>query len=87
MENRIIGIDLGGTNLRIGAVDSKNNLIKPLVLKSKCIADSPSPIMTLCRLIDDYMHDTKLIHVDAISIGVPSSVDCNLYDKHPKPVR
>lgn len=75
MENMIIGIDLGGTNLRIGAVNNKHNLIKPLVLKSECIASSPSPISTLCKLIEEYLCDTNITHIDAISIGVPSSVE------------
>lgn len=75
MENIIIGIDLGGTNLRIGAVNKKNNLIKPLVLKSECIASSPSPISTLCKLIEEYLYDTNITQIDAISIGVPSSVE------------
>ena len=54
MENIIIGIDMGGTNLRIGAVNTKNILVQPLILKSECIANSSSPIYTLCKIIDEY---------------------------------
>ena len=75
MENIIIGIDLGGTNLRIGAVNTKNILVQPLILKSECIANSSSPIYTLCKIIDEYLHNTNTTHIDAISIGVPSSVE------------
>lgn len=75
MENIIIGIDLGGTNLRIGAVNNKNDLIEPFILKSKCIATSPSPIKTLCELIENYLLEKKISLIDAISIGVPSSVE------------
>lgn len=38
MESVIIGIDLGGTNLRIGAVTSDNEMIAPFVLKSSIVA-------------------------------------------------
>lgn len=75
MKDLIIGIDLGGTNLRIGAVDNENHLLNPLVLKTELIADSPAPIKTLCKIIENYMQETNVSGIKAISLGVPSSVE------------
>lgn len=43
MKNVIIGIDLGGTNLRIGAVTPDNEMKNPSVIKSFYIANAEPP--------------------------------------------
>ena len=53
MESVIIGIDLGGTNLRIGAVTSDNEMIAPFVLKSSIVADAEKPVEKICEIIAD----------------------------------
>ncbi|MDO4174205.1 MAG: allose kinase [Eubacteriales bacterium] len=74
MQKVIIGIDLGGTNLRIGAVNSQNQMVSPVVISSTVIADAEKPIEALCELIGAYLRDNHIEAVEAISIGVPSSV-------------
>ena len=74
MKNIIIGIDLGGTNFRIGAVDENNKISDPHVLQSTLIADAADPVGMMCSMIERYMHDTGTPIPEAISIGVPSSV-------------
>lgn len=74
MEKVIIGIDLGGTNLRIGAVTSENQMISPSRTSSTQIADAKQPIPALCDIIERYIKENKFEAVEAISIGVPSSV-------------
>ncbi len=74
MENVIIGIDLGGTNLRIGAVGPDNRMKVPSVIGSSVIADAKHPVKELCRIIDEYMKQNGIREIEAISIGVPSSV-------------
>lgn len=76
MNKAIIGIDLGGTHLRIGAVLPDNTLQNPLIYKTSVIANAADPIEQLCKFIETYIKDTGLTNtqVDAISIGVPSSV-------------
>lgn len=74
MDKAIIGIDLGGTHLRIGTVTAKNELKNPLVYKTSLIANSTEPIKQICKFIETYIQDTNLINIEAISIGVPSSV-------------
>ncbi len=75
MKRVIIGIDLGGTNLRIGAVTQKNDLIAPVVMKSAVVAYAEKPVEKLCEIIAEYMKENRIEIVDAISIGVPSSVE------------
>lgn len=74
MKNIIIGIDLGGTNCRIGAVDENNNLSTPHIYKTKLLADSASPVTTLYKMIENYIKKAHIYNITAISIGVPSSV-------------
>lgn len=74
MDKAIIGIDLGGTHLRIGTVTAKNELKNPLVYKTAIIANSFEPTKQICKFIETYIQDTNLTNIGAISIGVPSSV-------------
>lgn len=71
----VIGIDLGGTNLRIGAVNEENQLLQPELWKSTVVADSENPIQEICRIIENYKKKNDIENVEAISIGVPSSVE------------
>lgn len=75
MDKIIIGIDLGGTNLRIGAVTSKNEILFPSVMKSSVIANADVPIIKLCEIISEYKIKNNIQEIEAISIGVPSSVE------------
>lgn len=75
MENVVIGIDLGGTNLRIGAVTGNNEVLAPCILKTELIAEADDPMQMLCKIIEDYCKDCQIQKIDAISIGVPSSVE------------
>ena len=77
MENVIIGIDLGGTRLRIGAVTPDNQVIEPFVTESAIVANAKNPVQKLCEFIAEYKANTHTEHVEAISIGVPSSVECD----------
>ena len=69
MESVIIGIDLGGTNLRIGAVTPDNRMLAPRVMKSSIVADAKNPIGKICEIITGYIEQNQLENVEAISIG------------------
>lgn len=75
MEKVIIGIDLGGTNLRIGAVTPDNQMLSPSVIKSKIVACAKDPIAQICEIIEAYQKNNDIREVEAISVGVPSSVE------------
>lgn len=75
MEKVIIGIDLGGTNFRIGAVTPDNKMQNPAVIKTSVIADAEKPLEKICQIIENYRKENKIDGMEAISIGVPSSVE------------
>ena len=75
MESVIIGIDLGGTRLRIGAVTSDNKMNAPCVIESSVVANAENPVGKLCEIIKNYMEENQIQRIEAISIGVPSSVE------------
>jgi len=75
MEKVIIGMDLGGTNLRIGAVTPDNKITAPFIMRSSSIALAEHPVKKLCEIIEEYKQQNQIREIDAISIGVPSSVE------------
>lgn len=75
MEKKIIGIDLGGTNLRIGLVTQDNRILHSKVVRSALIAEAKDPMQQFCKFIEEYQQDNNVGKIDAISIGVPSSVE------------
>lgn len=77
MEKMIIGVDLGGTRLRIGAVTPDNQMIEPVVTRSAVVAEAEDPAGKLCELIADYQAEHCGGQAEAVSIGVPSSVECD----------
>lgn len=76
MDKIIIGMDLGGTHMRIGAVSSGNILNDPQVYKTAVLKSSDDPAKQLCHIIEEYIKskNVKLEDIEAVSIGVPSSV-------------
>ncbi|MHB8063237.1 MAG: allose kinase [Ruminiclostridium sp.] len=74
LDDIIIGIDLGGTNLRIGAVTQDNQIKASKIINSSIIADAENPTVKLGDIIESYMNENQFNYVKAISIGVPSSV-------------
>lgn len=65
-----IGVDLGGTNIRVGLIEGDSVLAKKI---SPCPADRPADEILDCigNMISDTLHDD----VRGIGIGVPSAVD------------
>lgn len=70
----IIGIDLGGTNLRIGAVQDVRRVQASRIIDSRVIARAEDPLAELEKVIRDFIRGNGIGKIDAISIGVPSSV-------------
>lgn len=74
MKKTIIGIDLGGTNLRIGAVDENGQLFASQIIRSTNMTQAPEPLEKLAAIIKDFIQVHNLADISGISIGVPSSV-------------
>jgi glucokinase len=71
-----IGVDLGGTNLRIAAVDDKGALVEKVTLGTKVSLGRDHVIDEMCEAIhhlsDKYKNTAQLL---GIGIGVPGIID------------
>jgi glucokinase len=76
MKNIAIGVDLGGTNLRIAAVDDRGTLVEKVTLGTKVSLGRDHVIDDMCgaieRLLDKYKDSCTLL---GIGIGVPGIID------------
>ena len=75
MNNVMIGIDLGGTNLRIWAVTPDNEMKNPYVIKSFYIANAHSPVKKLCEIIEKYRVSNGIEDIDCLLYTSPSPRD------------
>lgn len=74
MREVIIGIDLGGTNLRIGTVTDLNQIEHQKIINTNIIAGAEEPLSKFSTIIKEYIKEYSICNIKAISIGVPSSV-------------
>jgi len=76
MKNFAIGVDLGGTNLRIAAVDDQGTLVEKVTLGTKVSLGRDHVIDDMCgaieHMIDKYRASAGLL---GIGIGVPGIID------------
>lgn len=75
----VAGIDIGGTNLRIGLVDRDSNLYGSQRVSSQTVLAGEHPLAALSSYLDVYLKDAleKGHELAAISIGFPSTVDAS----------
>ena len=75
MENKyVIGIDIGGTNFRIGAVDKEGHVFSFLRLPVESVLKSEDVLLDLSRYLQGYM--AKLPgQAEAVAIGFPAPLD------------
>lgn len=70
----VIGIDIGGTNLRIGTVDAEGRLTN-FERKSSASLVAENAVQNLGRELKSYIEKYQLEgQVGAVSVGVPSIV-------------
>src|SRR5579863_8690764 len=71
-----IGVDLGGTNLRIAAVTSSGNLLEKVTLATQTSLGPNHVITQMCdaiqRLSSQYRQDGKLL---GAGVGIPGIID------------
>src|ERR1700735_983058 len=76
MKNFAIGVDLGGTNLRIAAVDDQGTLVEKVTLGTKVSLGRTYVLDDMCGAIENMLHkygnSPTLL---GIGIGVPGIID------------
>src|ERR1700756_5059795 len=76
MSNFAIGVDLGGTNLRIAAVDDQGRLMEKVTLGTKTVLGRHQVLNEMCetirRVSDKYKSSGALL---GVGIGVPGIID------------
>ncbi|HTR23490.1 MAG TPA: ROK family protein [Terriglobales bacterium] len=76
MKNIAIGVDLGGTNLRIAAVDQDGTLVEKVTLGTKVSLGREHVVADMCdaieHLLEKYRNSATLM---GIGIGVPGIID------------
>lgn len=72
MEKYIIGIDIGGTSFRIGAVGENGTVSDFRKVPMKQVFTSCDPLTDLSKYIKEYCDG---MNVEAVSIGFPATLD------------
>src|SRR5438270_2985230 len=76
MSNFAIGVDLGGTNLRIATVDEQGGLMEKVTLGTKTVLGRDHVLNDMCEAIrhasDKYKSSGELL---GVGIGVPGIID------------
>lgn len=72
-----IGVDLGGTNISVGVVDSENIIVGRGRVKTKASRTAEEIFADMAKAIEMSMNDAniKIEDVESIGIGAPGSVD------------
>ena len=68
----IIGIDIGGTNFRTGAVDEVGSVLKFEKVSTKSVLHSGDVLKDIAEFIKEF---TKDLPVRAVAIGFPATLD------------
>ncbi|MHB1393851.1 MAG: allose kinase [Clostridia bacterium] len=72
--NYVLGIDIGGTNFRIGLVDEFGQLYKANIERSNLLVLNNDPKENLKNYMEEFLRKTLIGNLIGISIGVPSTV-------------
>ncbi len=72
-EKRIVGVDVGGTNIRVGVVNEHRQLLEERMFDARLI-EGEAASQNLLEYLSEYIQGL-LFSVDAISIGFPSTLD------------
>ena len=72
----IVGMDIGGTNIRIGAVDRSGAVRCFEKVRRAAVLDGTAPVERLTRFITGFLERYGIAgEVRAVSIGFPATLD------------
>ena len=69
----ILGMDIGGTNTRLGIVDDEYNLVDSRIVPTAQLVQSGDTLKALCELVREYIGSAGY-EISAISAGFPSNI-------------
>ena len=76
MGTYVVGLDIGGTNIRIGAVDSTAKAVWFEKVPRPTVLDGKDSMGRLCAFIADFLERHAIADdVEAISVGFPATID------------
>ncbi len=71
-----IGVDLGGTNLRIGAVGSNGEILAFEKIRTSLLLEGGGPVSRLAEIILGFMNDHCAgIRIEGVSVGIPGTLN------------
>ena len=73
-----IGIDLGGTNIAVGVVDDRHNIIAEASVPTGAFRPAEEMVADMCRAVELALDKAGLIAADCASIGIGSPGTYNL---------
>ncbi|MEG0585600.1 MAG: allose kinase [Christensenellaceae bacterium] len=85
MKDYIVGIDIGGTNFRIGAVTLNGEVSDVKIIPSKFLSESGDAVANLTEYIKNYINHSNLEHIMAVSIGFPGSISKDMKSTYSVP--
>ncbi len=71
----VIGIDIGGTHFRIGAVGVDGTALKADVIPSSFIGSDARPLEAIACAVKAYVHKAGIANALCVSVGLPATVD------------
>ncbi len=71
----VIGIDIGGTHFRIGAVGVDGTVQKADVIPSSFIGSAARPLEAIADAVKAYVRKTGIANSLCVSVGLPATVD------------
>lgn len=78
MKNLVLGIDVGGTNVKLGIVDAKGSILARSVVSTKSYSRHPRDLVrAIFTQIYSLLKDSKIVlsQFRGIGIGLPGAVD------------
>ncbi len=76
MEN-IIGLDFGGTSVKVGVVTPDGNFLKRDLIPINSLTDFDVVISPVLSWIESYLKENHDVKIDAVGIGTPGFIDKN----------
>jgi len=72
-----IGIDLGGTNIAVGVVDDRHNIIAEASVPTGAFRPAEEMVADMSRAVEMALDKAGLIAADCASIGIGSPGTCD----------